>query len=130
METDNCQIQQRPCVLPILPQTANLPYFTTFTAFRYNSVLKLSPLSFLRLSVVLPFEDESKGMQFWGRASLINGETAVVFRNSGSLEEIHTKYVTSHILGSRSSAVGTTTGLRTGWTRIPIPSCKSQLPYS
>ena len=52
METDSCQIQKRPCVLPILQQIANLPYFTTFIAFRYNSVLKLSPLSLLWLSVV------------------------------------------------------------------------------
>ena len=77
METDSFQIQQRPCVLPILPQIANLPYFTTFIAFRYNSVLKLSPLSLLWLSEVYPFEDVAKGIQFWGRASLINGETAV-----------------------------------------------------
>jgi hypothetical protein len=53
MESDSCQIQQRPRALPILPQIANLPYFTTFIiAFRYNSVLKLSPLSLLWLSVV------------------------------------------------------------------------------
>lgn len=42
------------------------------------------------------------GIQFWGGASLINGETAVVLGNSGSSEDIHTDYVTSNVLGGRS----------------------------
>jgi len=33
METDSCQIKQRPCVLPILPQIANLPILQLLSLF-------------------------------------------------------------------------------------------------